>query len=46
MGRALRHFSKEHKQMSNSKRYIDSNVHSRTIYNSKDMKATYVYINR
>ena len=30
----------------NSKRYMHSNVHSSIIYNSQDMEATYVFINR
>ena len=31
---------------SNSERYVHTNVHSSTIYNSKDMEATQVSINR
>ena len=33
-------------ESSNSRRYMHPSVHSSTIYNSQDMEATYVSINR
>ena len=39
------HISKENKN-TNSKRYMHPNVHSSTIYNSQDMEATQVPVNR